>query len=110
IPVWAERATLEHRTGRYAQAEVLYRRVRADAKGDAEAEEYASIERATMLRETGRAKEAEALLDSLLVPERRERLTKDNLLAARSERSAALRVQGRAQEALAGARAAERES
>jgi CHAT domain-containing protein/tetratricopeptide (TPR) repeat protein len=110
VGILPEMAMLYHRIGRYSQAEALYRRARAEAKSDAEAEEYASIELAALLRETGRPKEAEALLDSLLVPERRVRLTKDNLIAAQSERSAALRVQGRAQEALAGARAAERHS
>jgi CHAT domain-containing protein/tetratricopeptide (TPR) repeat protein len=110
IGAYGELANLYRRMGRSAQAEGLYRRVRAEATEDAEAQEAASIDLAGLLRETGRPRAAEVLIDSLLVPERRARLTRDNLAAAWCEQSAARRAQGRAREALAVARAAERQS
>ncbi len=110
VAAFNEVAMLYARMGRTAQAETLFRRVRAEATDDAEAQEFASIELADMLARAGRASEAEALIDSVLVPERRARLTRDNLAAAWSTRSTALRAQGRAREALAQARAAEAQS
>ncbi len=107
VSVYGELASLNRGIGRYGEAERLYRAVRASAVDDAMEEESASIELAGLLTATGRPAEAEALMDSLLVPERRARMTRANLCAAWSARSAARRAQGRAQDAIAEARAAE---
>jgi CHAT domain-containing protein/tetratricopeptide (TPR) repeat protein len=107
IAVYGELGHLYRRMGRPAQAEKMLRAVRAAATDDALEQGSVSIELADLLRETGRAHAAEVLLDSLLVPARRDRLTRDHLAAARASRSAALRAQGRPRDALADARAAE---
>lgn len=109
IAVLGEIGVLQRRSGRNAQAERTLRSVRAAAAADdAQAEEAATIELAGLLRETGRAAAAETLIDSLLVPARRVRMTKDNAGAALMEKSAARRAQGRQSEALDPAREADR--
>jgi CHAT domain-containing protein/tetratricopeptide (TPR) repeat protein len=105
--LYAEMAGVYRGIGRYGEAERLYRAVRAAAVDDAMEEEAATIELAGLLCTTGRAAEAEALMDSLLAPERRARMSRAYLCAAWSARSAARRAQGRAKAAIAEARAAE---
>lgn len=108
IAAHGELAMLYERIGRAAQAETLFRRVRSTAAAeDAVQEEGSSIELGVLLCAMGRPREAEALLDSLLAPPRRARLTRDNLSATLGVRSRAIRLQGRPREALANAREAE---
>jgi tetratricopeptide (TPR) repeat protein len=104
-----ELATLFRRMGRTAQAEKLLREVRAASVDDSDAEESASLELAGLLREAGRLDEAERLVDSLLVAERRSRMTGGAVVLARVEKSATLRTRGRWDAALVEARAAERQ-
>ena len=109
VAVQGEIGVLQRRAGRTAQAERTLRGVRAAAAAnDAQGEEAATIELAGLLRETGRPAAAEKLIDSLLVPARRVRMTKDNAGAALMEKSAARRAQGRHSEALDPAREADR--
>jgi len=104
----AELGVSERRAGRADAAERAFRAARAGAAGgDAEIEESSSLELAGLLRETGRLAEASALLDSLLTPERRARMTAINTGGALMERSAVLRERGRLVEALAAAREGE---
>ncbi len=107
--VLAEIGVLQARAGRVAEAERTLRAVRAATSSyDAQAEEGATIELSAILRTTGRPAAAEALIDSLLVPARRARMTPDNIGAALMERSAARRALGKHSEALDPAREAVR--
>ncbi len=108
LAVLGEQALLQRRLGRSAEAERIYRALRAAAVDDALIREGSALDLAALLRETGRAAESERLMDSLLAPGARAKLSRDDLHAARVERSAARRAQGRAREALPEARAAER--
>ena len=104
-----ELGVLYRRAGRTASAEKALRRVRAESAGsDAIEEESATLELVGLLRESGRTHEAQALLDSLLVPARSARLSAVNRGCALLERSALARVGGRNAEALAAAREGER--
>jgi len=104
----AELGVLLRRAGRRDEAERVFRIVRASAADDAELEENTSLELAGLLRESGRHEESLALLDSLLVPARRARMTTVNAGSTLMEKSAALRELGRTTEALAAAREGER--
>jgi tetratricopeptide (TPR) repeat protein len=104
-----ELGTLYRRMGRTAQAEKLFRSVRARAIDDADTQETASLELAGLLRDAGRLDEAARLIDSLLVPARRARMTGGAVVLARVEKSATLRAQGLLREALIEARAAEKQ-
>jgi tetratricopeptide (TPR) repeat protein len=104
----AELGVAERRAGRVDAAERDLRAARAGAAdNDAMLEEGSSLELAGLLRENGRLAEATALIDSLLAPERRARLTAVNTCGALMERSALLRMRGRPVEALAPAREGE---
>ncbi len=107
--VLAQIGVLQARAGRVAEAERTLRAIRAATGSyDAQAEEVATIELSGILRSTGRPAAAEALIDSLLVPARRARMTPDNVGAALMERSAARRALGKQSEALDPAREAVR--
>lgn len=109
LGVLGELGVLLRRAGRTDRAERMFRAVRAGAAGDdAIEEESCSIELAGLLRDSGRLGEASDLLDSLLAPARRARMTPDNVGGALLERSAVLRARGRTTEALAAAREGER--
>jgi len=107
LAVLGAMADVHRQMGRRAEAERLYRAVRAAAVEDALGRESASIELAGLLRETGRPHEAEALLDSLLQPGRGPGLLREHQFIARIERSVLRRSQGRAREALADMRGVE---
>ena len=105
----AELGVLLRRTGRTERAERTLRQVRAGLAGvDAMGEEGATLELVGLLRESRRLAEADALLDSLLVPERRARMTAVNVGCALMERSAIQRARGETATALASAREGER--
>jgi CHAT domain-containing protein/tetratricopeptide (TPR) repeat protein len=110
LGVLGELGVLLRRAGRTDKAERMFRAVRAGMAGgeDALTEEAATIELAGLLREGGRLAAADDLLDSLLVPPRRARMTPVNVGAALMERSALRRAQGRPAEALLAAREGER--
>ncbi len=109
LGVRREIGALQYRAGRSTEAERTLRGVRAEASADdAILEEGATIELAGLLRTTGRPAAAEDLIDSLLVPARRARMTPDNVGAALMERSAARRALGKHSEALDPAREAVR--
>jgi tetratricopeptide (TPR) repeat protein len=107
LAVINELAHLDYFTERYEQAERGFRAVRAAAVDDVMAQFSASSDLAALLRDTGRLAESEALLDSLLAPDQRERYLRDDLALAHSERCATRRMRGRTKEALADARTAE---
>ncbi len=105
----SELGVMYRKLGQYDRAERSFRASRAGSAGtDAMEEEGATLELVGVLRETGRLGEASDLLDSLLVPERRVRMTADNQGCALIERSAIERERGRNVQALAAAREGER--
>ena len=106
--VVSEIAHLDYAVRRYAQAEQGFRSVRAFAQDDVSLQYGASEDLAALLRDTGRLAESEALLDSLLAPDQRDRFLRDDLALAYMERCATRRALGRNREALADAKAGER--
>lgn len=109
IGVLYEMGVQLHHAGRLDQAERTLRSVRAAAAAhDAMTEEATTIELSALLRESGRPRDAERLIDSLLVPARRARMTTVNVGAALLERAAARRQQGRHSEAIGPASEGER--
>jgi tetratricopeptide (TPR) repeat protein len=108
LAVVSEMAHLDYAMTRYQQAERGFRTVRAGSDNDASLQAAASQDLAALLRDTGRLRESEALLDSLLAPDQRERNLQDDLALAYSERCKTRRELGRTREALADARTAER--
>lgn len=107
LSVVNEMAHLDYLVKRYEQAERGFRTVRAHSDEDVAMQFAASEDLAALLRDTGRLTESEALLDSLLSPDQRERFLRDDLALAYSERCATRRARGRTREALADARTAE---
>src|SRR5262249_13071479 len=96
------------RQGRLREAESLQRRARAMAEGQDELGfSFSSVELAGVLRESGRPAESIAVLDSLPAP-RGVEMSVDDRAYAWMEKSAGLAAQGKAREALAAARQAER--
>ena len=108
LSVVNEMAHLDYMIKRYAQAEQGFRTVRAQSDDDVMMQFAASEDLAALLRDTGRLAESEALLDSILAPDQRERFLRDDLALAYSERAATRRALGRTRDALADARTAER--
>ena len=107
LSVVNEIAHLDYSVKRYEQAERGFRTVRAQSDEDVAMQFSASEDLAALLRDTGRLAESEALIDSLLAPEQRERFLRDDLALAYSERCATRQARGRTKEALADARTAE---
>jgi len=109
-PIFTELGTLYSQTGRPGEAERAFRTVRATEKSDLNENLDASAALAGLLRETGRPRESEALLDSLLAPSLRPRIMPDALSDIYLQRSMTRRALARPRDALADARAAERQA
>jgi CHAT domain-containing protein/tetratricopeptide (TPR) repeat protein len=103
-----ELGDLYRELGRNQQAEEMLRAGRAAQVDDVESQLTASMSLAELLGDTGRPREAEALLDSLLADPRVAKLNPDDLSGTRLKRSKLRRALARPREALADARVAER--
>jgi CHAT domain-containing protein/tetratricopeptide (TPR) repeat protein len=106
--VLAEMGALYRQMGRHGQAETMLRAVRAAEVDDVSELHSASVSLSALLQETGRAREAEALLDSLLAPASVARMMTDDVSETRVAMSRVRRALGRPREALADVRSAER--